>query len=220
MKGFDALDQQYTVGLPAIVDEKFAHTKYSYSELIPACQRMAETIVLANGGRIEEDVYVIPAQAPEAPPLEQWDDQMEIVAVAIPQFEVDRWNPQWKVVACGYEFDPGYVVQFAGREHALHLSPVSKDEPAVIEGTVAVPDVSDPTLIVPVSSFGDGAFVMKVYVDGEPLFDQRIFTEGKFTEKEIDLPDRVGGSVKVRIEMHADDDWHWERGYFGRVEIR
>lgn len=223
MKGFSALDRhdaRYTAGLDAIADEKFAHTRYSYNELIPACRRMAEKIIVANGGRIEQDAYIIRALPPQPPPLEQWENQMEIISVVIPQFEVDRWDPAWRIVACGYEYDPGYVVQFAGRQHALHLSPVSESEPAVLEGRVAVPDKADPKLAVPVSSFGDGDFVMKVYADDRLLFDQRIDTEGRFKEYELELHGEVGRSVKVRIEMHAHGDWHWERGYFGRVEVQ
>jgi hypothetical protein len=76
MKGFSALDPQWTSGIAAIEDTNFSHTSYSFKTLIPTCQRVTEAIIRRVGGQVADDAYVIPQQPPKAPEkLEQWTDK-------------------------------------------------------------------------------------------------------------------------------------------------
>jgi hypothetical protein len=76
MKGFSALDPQWTSGIAAIEDTHFSHTSYSFKTLIPTCQKVTEAIIRRVGGQVADDAYVIPKQAPKAPEkLEQWTDK-------------------------------------------------------------------------------------------------------------------------------------------------
>jgi hypothetical protein len=81
MKGFSGLDAPWVSGLAAIQGEKFSYTDYSFETLIPACQRLAEQVILRAGGAVEPGVYLIPRQQPRAPRrLEQWEkDQSAIL---------------------------------------------------------------------------------------------------------------------------------------------
>ena len=55
-----------------------------------------------------EKHYAIPVQRPIPPlELEQWTDQMRILAIAIPQSVVNLWDPAWRVVKCGHYLEPG-----------------------------------------------------------------------------------------------------------------
>ena len=72
MKGMSWMAPEYTSGIPAMADQKFSHTEYSFNTLVPACQAMAEQIIKRAGGEVTETAYRIPAQKPVAPPLEQW----------------------------------------------------------------------------------------------------------------------------------------------------
>lgn len=77
MKGFDALGEEFTGGIAAIADANFAHTRYSFNTLIPACQAMTEKILARSGGRIEGEGadarMLIPMQKPRPARFEQWD---------------------------------------------------------------------------------------------------------------------------------------------------
>ncbi len=76
MKGFRGIDPKWTSGLAEDQDKKYPNAEYTFMELLPACQRMAETNLVRAGGRIEADSYLIPRQSPRPPrSLEQWDDQ-------------------------------------------------------------------------------------------------------------------------------------------------
>lgn len=73
MKGFSRLDKQLTSGIESVADQKFSYTNYSFASLIPASQRIAEQLIQRAGGKIEDDRYIIPRQAPQPPQtLEQW----------------------------------------------------------------------------------------------------------------------------------------------------
>jgi hypothetical protein len=76
MKGFSALDPQWTSGIAAVENTSFSNTSYSFKTLIPTCQKVTEAIIRRVGGQVADDGYVIPQQAPKAPEkLEQWTDK-------------------------------------------------------------------------------------------------------------------------------------------------
>ena len=220
MKGYAALGEKLTGGIAAIEDKNFSHTDYSFKTLIPACQRMTERIIERVGGEVTEDGYVIPLQSPEPPPeLEQWTDQMKILATPILRSELDQWDPAWKVVACGFDLNPGFKDEAWGRKNVLMIHPVSRDKPAVITADLKVPGPDKATLSIDVASHSEGDFVLKVFVNDELAKEAVIDTKGKWTTEEIDVSDHVGKTVAVRVEAHADD-WQHEAAYFGRIEIR
>lgn len=222
MKGFKAIDQRWVSGIPAIENENFAHTDYSFKTLIPACRRMTERIIERCGGHVTDEAYYFPVQRPRAPaPLEQWTDQMEILSVAVPQRDVDRWNAGWRVIACGHRDDPRLKVVFAGLENVLQLTPVSDTSPAVMEGQVQVPKSTGGQMKLDVASFGDdGDWLLKVIVNDKPVLQDVVATKGQWVTKKIDVSEYAGGSVAVRIEAHVNGKWHWERAYFGRMTIK
>jgi len=48
---------------------RFSYTEYSFSTLLGACEELAKQVVVAQGGRVEGDVLVIPEKAPVPPPF-------------------------------------------------------------------------------------------------------------------------------------------------------
>ena len=75
IKGYNALPKQYKSGLPAMADQKFSHTPYTYESVVAATAKVAREQVLRSGGSIKQhlgnDILVIPFQHPKAPKLEQ-----------------------------------------------------------------------------------------------------------------------------------------------------
>jgi len=76
MKGFKGIGDAITGGIPAMADTNFSYTAYSFNTLIPACQRMAEKIIVQAGGTISPTAYEIPLQSAKAlATFEQWVQQ-------------------------------------------------------------------------------------------------------------------------------------------------
>ena len=223
MKGVRGLPTEYTAGLSAIEDRPFAGSERTLSAVVAASQVLADQMITRAGGSVEKEAYHIPVQVPRPAKLEQWENQMEILSVAVPQVEVDRWDARWQLVDCGYEFGPGHKPEFADRKNILLLVP-RRDGPAVMIGQLQVPDSGGTQLKIPISSFGDsgkwlGEFRLKVLVNGELRKDKVICTRGRFAVEEIDVSDLRAKTIEIRIEVHQEGHYHWERAYFGGIEI-
>lgn len=72
--GAKTLPPRFTQALKRNV--KFSHTDYNFDELLAVCEKLAREAVVRAGGKVErdasgEEVFVIPAQAPQPGPLEQ-----------------------------------------------------------------------------------------------------------------------------------------------------
>ncbi|MCP4642492.1 MAG: ADP-ribosylglycohydrolase family protein [bacterium] len=219
MKGYAALGGHWTDGVAKIADTPFSHTDYSFNALIPACQRMAEAILIRAGGEITDTAYRIPVQTPQPAPLEQWEDQMAILSVPVSPHEVRMWNPAWRVTACGPDMDPGLRSEWRGRESVLIVHPVSEEEPAAIEARLSVPDTSAPALLLNLASDPRGDYVLRVLVDGTVAKKAKIDTKGKWTSVSVDLAKYAGEEVDVRVENRANG-WKFEAAYLDSIELK
>ena len=96
MMGYDAIPEEFKAGIPALEDEKFSYTEYSFNEIVASTMKRAEIIIEGAGGRVTDGEVVIPVQAPAAPPLEQWEADPPILRLEVgdPAWE---WKGDWKV---------------------------------------------------------------------------------------------------------------------------
>lgn len=72
MLGYSRIPPQWTSGLPAVADKKFSFTTYSYNDVVRLSVERALALVRRAGGSVTDAEVVVPVQAPQAPPLEQW----------------------------------------------------------------------------------------------------------------------------------------------------
>jgi hypothetical protein len=89
MLGYEAIPEEFRAGLPAIEDERFSFTQYSFNEIVASTVRRAETIIEGAGGRVTDREVVVPFQAPVAPPLEQWEADP-------PTLRLELDDPAWE----------------------------------------------------------------------------------------------------------------------------
>lgn len=229
MKGFRGLPAEYTAGFPALAAKTFANSDLTFDGMIAGCKPLAEAVIRRAGGEVTTTAYQIPLQTPEPAPLEQWENQQELLGIAVTQVEVNRWDRRFRIRACGFDLGPGHIPFFADQQNVLLIVPVDENTPAVMEARFQVPKElagPQPVLHLPISSFGTdgdwvGDFRLKVFADDQPILDKVICTYGKFTIEQIPLPDvKAGKPVDLRIEAHQNEKFHWERAYFGQMEIK
>jgi hypothetical protein len=72
MLGYERIPDVWKAGIPAIADTRFSFTQYSFNEIVASTMRRAEKVIVGAGGRVSDKAVFVPAQAPQAPPLEQW----------------------------------------------------------------------------------------------------------------------------------------------------
>jgi hypothetical protein len=96
MLGYEAIPDEFKSGIPAIEDEKFSYTQYSFNDIVASTIKRAETIIEGAGGRVTDAEVIIPLQTPVAPPLEQWEADPPIRRLELddPAWE---WTGAWSL---------------------------------------------------------------------------------------------------------------------------
>lgn len=204
MKGYDGIGASVFGGVPAIADQPFSHTEYSFNGAVAACQRVAEQVIRRAGGEIRGDAYAIARQQPQAPgKLEQWTQQHKLLMKPITGHEVVLWNPDWEAVDLPNDGD-GYLPENYGRKNVLALHPLSRVQPGAIATRVDVPSGPRAQLAIEVATVGQyGPCVMRVLIDGEPVSETLVNTSGLWTTERIDVSRHAGKSIRVQIQAHA-----------------
>ncbi|MBI4558903.1 MAG: ADP-ribosylglycohydrolase family protein [Candidatus Hydrogenedentes bacterium] len=218
MKGYKRLGQELTGGIEKIRNANFSHTNYSFNTLIPTCRAMAEKVIERAGGTVKHHAYLIPRQLPQPAPLEQWTDQMAILSAALPQNELDLWNPNWKVLACGHDMAPGVRGEEFGRNNVLVIHPVNRETPAVLAAEIDLPNTPDPRLYLDVASDPRGDFILKVLVNDQVAAESLVATHGQWMTVSAPLG-RAKEKVQVRIENHANG-WEFEAAYLAGITVK
>jgi hypothetical protein len=94
MMGYEAIPDEFKSGIPAIEDEKFSYTQYSFNDIVDSTMKRAQTIIEGAGGRVTDTEVVIPLQSPAPLPLEQWDADPPIARVQ-PDDPAWEWTGPW-----------------------------------------------------------------------------------------------------------------------------
>ena len=86
--GYDRIPDVWKSGIPKLADTRFEFTSYSFNEIVRSTLKRALQVVEGAGGRVSATEVEVPAQAPKAPPLEQWD-------AGVPRKRVEVEDPDW-----------------------------------------------------------------------------------------------------------------------------
>jgi hypothetical protein len=95
MLGYKRIPAKWTAPLPAIADEKFSYTNYSFNSIVKSAVERAKLVVQREGGRVNDQELIIPAQAPESLKLEQFapGKVVERIEVTDPRW---KWQGIWE----------------------------------------------------------------------------------------------------------------------------
>jgi hypothetical protein len=74
MIGYEAIPEEWKSGIPAIADEKFSYTNFTFRTIVESTQARAVALVERNGGRLDGDTLLVKRQQPAPAKLEVWDD--------------------------------------------------------------------------------------------------------------------------------------------------
>jgi len=94
MLGYEKIPEVWKAGIPALADKKFAYTRYSFNEIVASTLSRAQKVVEGAGGKVTATEIEVPAQEPQAAPLEQWDAGMPMKLVE-PIDAAWAWKGAW-----------------------------------------------------------------------------------------------------------------------------
>ena len=89
MLGYSGIPDGWKSGIPALADKRFDYTRSSLNDICRSTLERALRLVQLAGGTVSDAEVVIPEQAPEAAPLEQWDMGVPVSRVAVTD---DAWS--------------------------------------------------------------------------------------------------------------------------------
>ena len=95
MLGYARIPDIWKAGIPAVQNETFSYTDFSFRTIVDSTVRRAVALVERNGGRLQGNVLTIKTQKPTAARYEVWDDYgspAERVAVADGRW---TWSGTW-----------------------------------------------------------------------------------------------------------------------------
>jgi hypothetical protein len=93
--GYRRIPEEWKGGIPAIADEKFRYTDFSFRTIVASTEKRALALIKQTGGRLEGDQVSIKTQQPKAPKLEVWDygKVSERVSADDPRWS---WRGAWR----------------------------------------------------------------------------------------------------------------------------
>jgi len=89
MIGYKAIPGKWTDPLPAIADQKFSYTNYSFNTSVEKTIERAKQVVKLEGGKVEGDALTIPVQEPGDVKLEQFNPGKPVERIS---FTDARWS--------------------------------------------------------------------------------------------------------------------------------
>ena len=96
MLGYKAIPDEWKSGIPALANQKFNYTNFTFNEIVESTQKRAVKLALASGGKMRGETLQVRTQVPKPAKLESWDDYgspVERVPVADPRWTLTGgWN--------------------------------------------------------------------------------------------------------------------------------
>ena len=88
--GYGGIPQKYTSGFPAMADEKFNYTSYSFNDIVESTVTRAIALIERTGGSVDGGVVNVETQEPQQAAMEAWEDYGSLKELIT--FEDDRWK--------------------------------------------------------------------------------------------------------------------------------
>ena len=99
--GYKRIPDQWKSGIPAIADQKFRFTDYSFRSVVESTEKRAIALVRREGGSVDGDKLIVKTQAAKPARLALWDDYgspVERIRVDDPRW---TWKANWAAGAQG-----------------------------------------------------------------------------------------------------------------------
>lgn len=96
MLGYKSIPGEWKSGIPAIADQKFRYTDFTFKTIVESTEKRAIALVRKTGGRVEDDKLIVRTQSAKPARLAVWDDYgspVERVSVVDPRWS---WKGSWR----------------------------------------------------------------------------------------------------------------------------
>jgi hypothetical protein len=96
MMGYKRIPDEWKGGIPAIADQKFRYTDFTFKTIVDSTMKRAIALAESTGGKREGSMLKIAAQKPGAARLETWNDFGKPVERVAHDDARWHWKGEWK----------------------------------------------------------------------------------------------------------------------------
>ncbi|MEN6532652.1 MAG: ADP-ribosylglycohydrolase family protein [Bryobacteraceae bacterium] len=97
--GFKRIPDVWRGGIPAIADQKFRYTDFTFHTIVASTEKRAIALVEKTGGKLDGSTLLVKTQRPVAAKLAVWDDYgspVERISASDPRWQ---WKGDWQAKA-------------------------------------------------------------------------------------------------------------------------
>lgn len=96
MRGYRAIPEQYTGGIPQIADTKFVYTEYTFDAIVDSTIQRATLLAERHGGSSDGHQLAIKAQAPKPTPVKAFTMGKPVERIGCDDAARWTWEGDWK----------------------------------------------------------------------------------------------------------------------------
>jgi len=96
MLGYKAIPSKWKDGIPAIADQKFSYTDFTFRTIVESTEKRALALIRARGGREEANSILVAVEPPKPTPVALWDDYGSPVERIEAVDSRWQWKGSWK----------------------------------------------------------------------------------------------------------------------------
>lgn len=241
MLGYGRLPQAFTPGVTKYANTVFLYKGHSLNSLVSSSVAQAQLVIERRGGSKQvlgqREYFSVPIENAYTPDGRVTFDRSAFEAewatldkrradqfFARVQEELTQWQPDSALVNCGGQVYAGRWDEYEGRDNVFVTAPVSRETPARITRTVAVPGGSPKLTVVAGASnlAANTGWILRVFVNEQLEFEKAVIGEkfhANWQDFEIDLSKYAGQTVTLALE-NGTSVWDLSDAYWARADIK
>ncbi|MDP8245415.1 MAG: ADP-ribosylglycohydrolase family protein [Candidatus Hinthialibacter antarcticus] len=239
--GYGRLPEAFASGVTRYANAAFLFKGHSLNSLVSASVDQAQLVIERRGGTKQtlgqREYFSVPIETAYTPDRRvtfdrggfeaEWatlDTRRADQFFARVQKELNQWQPDWTLLNCGGQIYAGRWDEYEGRDNVFVTAPVSREVPARMTRSVAVPGGSPKlTVIAGASNLAQNTgWILRVFVNDQVEFEKAVIGEkhqANWQEFKIDLSKYAGQTVTLALE-NGTSVWDLSTAYWARVDIK
>ncbi len=185
--GAKQIPAKWTAHLPAIANEKFSYTDYSFNTIVQSTIERAKLVVKGEGGTVNEKAFSVPVQPPRPAKFEQFapGEVVERIATTDARWKwqgpwekkSDKWRTERRAKAAGAEatvtFEGSGAILVGSLDEDRGTAEIFLDGISVAKTDAYSDDGVDGEGLWGKFDLAPGAHSLRVVVDGKPYPESR-----------------------------------------------
>jgi hypothetical protein len=229
---------RYPIDEHTLVHYSYGNRKgvHTYPQLLALTEKWARQAIVAASGRIEKDaldeeLFVIPIQDPKPSKLYKFGDEIRLEHSRLTRDELAKVRgtgpeaekavrdiaPGW-TIAGGCEI--GFQEEIFNKKNVIVTYPPDENSACTLSKEFTIPAGEWTTILhLVVSHANDGAWTLRVKVDGKEVFYKHVVKQPPWLHGKVDLTPYAGKTIKLELINQPHRYWDYPWAYWGQIAL-